>query len=139
MARNITLAWNPSEGADYYRVRYGTNHGLQAEFEAPITTGTILTIEGLPENETLYFTVTAVSFGNVESDFSNELSWGAARLRIHRLGNYVLITWPASVIGGTLQSSTDLISWTPVTPYRMGSYWAFGEEAAGEKKFYRLK
>ena len=139
VARNLTLTWDASPGADYYHVRYGTQHGLQAEFEAPNTPNTSITITNLPENITYFFTATAVKFGSGESDFSNELPWGVTQLRLQRLGNYVMVSWPAAVVGGQLQSSTDLVSWMPVTPQRMGSYWTFSEAALGEKKFYRLK
>lgn len=87
-AHSVTLAWDPSpdSGVGLYRVHYGTSPGVYTETQdAGLSmTNTVL---GLTGGVTYYFAVTAVGTNQLESDFSNEVSYtppvtGASNLRV---------------------------------------------------------
>jgi len=71
-AGQVTLAWNPSEGADGYRIYWGTQPSVYTRSnDVGPATGT--TVTGLVNTVTYYFAVTAYNVAG-ESDFSTEVS-----------------------------------------------------------------
>jgi hypothetical protein len=75
-AESVDLAWDPSPdaGVASYRVHYGTGSASYTVItNAGPTTG--LTVQGLAEGTTYFFAVTAVGTNQLESDFSNEVSY----------------------------------------------------------------
>jgi len=75
-AQTVNLAWDPSpdSGVGFYRVHYGTTTGAYS-LTTNSGTATSLTVSGLTEGVTYYFAVTAVGTNQLESDFSNEVSY----------------------------------------------------------------
>jgi hypothetical protein len=73
-AGRITLEWDPVPHPDLagYMVYYGTFSG---DYDESVDVGnwTSVTIEGLEEDETYYFSVTAYSVNGGESEYSNEV------------------------------------------------------------------
>lgn len=49
----------------------------------------------------------------------------------------ITIDWPEGLVGYILESSPDLLTWTPVNPQPMVSAWS--EPIGGPRKFYRLR
>ncbi|MCU0772614.1 MAG: tandem-95 repeat protein [Verrucomicrobia bacterium] len=75
-AADVTLAWDPSPdaGVGSYRLHYGTASG---NYTSVTNAGlsTTVTVTGLVEGTTYYFGATAVGTNQLESDFSNEISY----------------------------------------------------------------
>ena len=73
-AGRITLEWDPVTHPDLagYMVYYGT---LSDDYDESVDVGnwTSVTIEGLEEDVTYYFSVTAYSVSGEESEYSNEV------------------------------------------------------------------
>jgi hypothetical protein len=73
-AGQVTLEWDPVRHPDVagYMVYYGTFSG---DYDESVDVGnwTSVTIEGLEEDETYYFSVTAYSVNGEESEYSNEV------------------------------------------------------------------
>jgi hypothetical protein len=75
-----TLVWDPVIHPDVagYMVYYGTSSGdYDVSFE--VGNWTSVTIAGLDNSETYYFTATAYSIYGEESDFSNEVQWTSTK------------------------------------------------------------
>jgi len=75
-AQTVTLAWDPSPDAGIasYRMHYGTASGAYGQ-TTNAGSATTLTVNGLNEGDTYFFAVTAVGTNQLESDFSNEVSY----------------------------------------------------------------
>ncbi len=75
-AANVTLAWDPSPDAGLagYRVHYGTASGNYTSV-TNAGSATNVTVTGLVEGTTYYFGATAVGTNQLESEFSNEISY----------------------------------------------------------------
>jgi len=76
-AAQVTLAWDPSPddpAVASYVIHYGTISGIYTDSTnaGPATTWTV---SGLTEGTTYYFVATAVGTNQLESDFSNEISY----------------------------------------------------------------
>jgi hypothetical protein len=71
-AGQVTLAWNPSEGAEGYRIYWGTQSGVYT-YSNDCGAATQTTVTGLVNTITYYFAVTAYNVAG-ESDFSSEVS-----------------------------------------------------------------
>jgi hypothetical protein len=72
----INLAWDPSSDEDIagYIVHYG-KASRRYQYSADIGDFTTCTISGLKEGPTYYFAVTAYNFDDIESDYSEEISY----------------------------------------------------------------
>ena len=75
-AQSVDLAWDPSPdaGVANYRVHYGTASSNYTTF-TNAGSATDLTVQGLTEGVTYYFAVTAIGTNQLESDFSNQISY----------------------------------------------------------------
>jgi VCBS repeat-containing protein len=75
-AADVTLAWDPSPdaGVASYRLHYGTASGAYTSV-TNAGAATTITVRGLVEGTTYYFGATAVGTNQLESDFSNEISY----------------------------------------------------------------
>jgi len=75
-AADVTLAWDPSPdvGVESYRLHYGAIPGIYTDL-TNAGPATALTVSGLVEGTTYYFVATAVGTNQLESDFSNEISY----------------------------------------------------------------
>ena len=73
---SVTLAWDPSpdSGVASYRVYIGTNAGLYVQ-NTNAGPSTNLTVNGLEYDVEQFFAVTAIGTNQLESDFSNEISY----------------------------------------------------------------
>jgi hypothetical protein len=58
-------------------------------------------------------------------------------LHISQSPNEIIVSWPVSATGYTLQTSTDLINWTPVVGVS-GSDYVISNSTATATVFYRL-
>lgn len=75
-ASRVTLAWDRSTSTNIagYNVHYGTtSHAYTNAVDAGVSTN--VTVSGLISSTTYYFAATAYGTANLESDFSNELSY----------------------------------------------------------------
>lgn len=74
---SVTLAWDPSPspGVVGYRIYYGT---APRDYTNQVNAGnaTLLSVSNLNYGPTYYFTATAYDLAGLESDFSNEASYG---------------------------------------------------------------
>ncbi|HEX3626076.1 MAG TPA: fibronectin type III domain-containing protein [Verrucomicrobiae bacterium] len=119
--QSIELAWSPSVSPDVvgYNVYYGK---VNTSNTNEISTGklTNLTIPGLAEGSTYFFTITAVNNSGIESGGSSPLYysvptkaalWGTPFVSIRG------VSMPVTGLAGHLyaiQVSTNLIDWTSV-------------------------
>ena len=75
-ASTVTLAWDPSTGTNIagYKIYYGASSG---SYTNALTVGSVTTatISNLLNGATYYFVATAYDSSNLESDFSNEVSY----------------------------------------------------------------
>jgi uncharacterized repeat protein (TIGR03803 family) len=88
---------------------------------------------------TLYGTA---SSGGSSSLFSGTV-FSLSLLTIIRSGANVVVSWPANVVGFTLQSTTNLnppVVWSPVSPAPtvVNGQYAVTNSTSGTQKFYRL-
>jgi len=76
-AASASLAWNAATGVSGYRIHYGTSSG---NYTASSTVGntTSSTVPNLNDGTRYYFAVTAYDSSGVESDYSNEVSYGGS-------------------------------------------------------------
>lgn len=58
-------------------------------------------------------------------------------LQIAQAANQVIVSWPGSITGFTLETSSDLIHWTPVTNIS-GSEFVISNNASSAAAFFRL-
>jgi hypothetical protein len=49
----------------------------------------------------------------------------------------ITLQWTAGLVGWVFETSTDLVTWSPLDPQPTGNTWS--EAIAGGKKFYRLR
>jgi hypothetical protein len=73
-AKSVTLMWdpNPESNVNAYVVHHGT--ASRAYFsQTNVGNVTLAVVNGLPEEPPLFFAVTAVTTGGMESEFSNEV------------------------------------------------------------------
>ena len=151
--QSVTLAWNPSPGTDVagYNVYYGA--GCRA-YTNMVNVGkaTNVTISGLVEGATYYFTATAYNTLGLESDWSNETSCSEpglpgtlAKLQIRGAPARQFILTVTGPIGHTydIQASPDLTAWTvigSVTVPAGGSLdFTDANAASFPKRFYRTQ
>jgi len=75
-ARSVTLAWNPSAGTNVagYNLYCGGASGAYTNI-VDVGNTTNATISGLTEGATYFFAATAYDSSDLESDFSNEISY----------------------------------------------------------------
>jgi carbon monoxide dehydrogenase subunit G len=75
-AGSVTLTWNPSTDTNAvgYKIYYGGNSGVYTN-TVSVGSATSVTISGLLEGATYYFSATTVSAVGVESAFSNEATF----------------------------------------------------------------
>lgn len=73
---SITLEWDesPDTGVGAYRIHWGTISGAYTEV-TNAGMATTITIQNLIEDQWYYFVATAVGTNQLESDFSNEVTW----------------------------------------------------------------
>ena len=69
----VWLAWNPSVGAEGYRLYYGPESGMQTIF-VDVGNNTTGEITGLPPGVPIYIVARAY-IGTLESGPSNEVVW----------------------------------------------------------------
>jgi hypothetical protein len=76
--QSVTLAWDasPDAGVASYRVHQGTLSGLYT-VQTNAGSKTTQTVQGLTYDQTYYFAVTAIGSNQLESEFSNELTYTA--------------------------------------------------------------
>jgi hypothetical protein len=86
--RSVTLAWDPSPGANAianYNVYYGVASATYTNVVAA-GTNTTVSISNLVNATTYYFATTAVDTSGLESDYSSEAVWKCPlRLKLQRL------------------------------------------------------
>ncbi|HEX4666651.1 MAG TPA: fibronectin type III domain-containing protein, partial [Chthoniobacterales bacterium] len=73
--QSVGLAWDPNTENDIagYKVYWGTGSG---NYGSPQVVGTTTaTVDGLADQTTYYFAVTAYNQNGLESDYSNEVSY----------------------------------------------------------------
>ncbi len=77
-AQSLTLAWDPSPdaGVASYRVHFGTSSRSYSQI-TNAGAATTLIVTGLNTGTTYFFAVTAMGTNQLESDFSNEISYSA--------------------------------------------------------------
>lgn len=75
-AETVNLAWDasPDLSVASYRIHYGTSSAAYTEV-TNAGNNLSITIQGLTANETYYFAATAVGTNQLESEFSNEISY----------------------------------------------------------------
>ncbi|MCU0788250.1 MAG: Ig-like domain-containing protein, partial [Verrucomicrobia bacterium] len=92
-AAEVTLAWDPSPDAGVagYRLHYGTASGIYTGY-TNAGAATTLTVRGLLDGTTYYFSATAVGTNQLESDFSNEIVYSvpAANTTITVIGGQTI-------------------------------------------------
>ena len=69
--KQVSLDWNPIDGAASYNVKYGTAPGVYTNTKS--VTGTSVTVEALTSGTKYYFVVSSIVSGK-ESKYSNEVS-----------------------------------------------------------------
>lgn len=84
---SVTLAWDasPSTGITAYRVYYGPASRTYTNFVSVPGTQLTAVVSNLVQGATYYFAATALA-GELESDFSNEVSYTVPRPRIRGPG-----------------------------------------------------
>jgi len=100
-ARSVALAWEPNSDENIvgYKLHYGTE---SASYSRVLDLGTELacSLHDLPENTTYYFAVTAYNNFEIESDFSEELSWTVSAGIDPRDGPFEIILLSTPPVGG---------------------------------------
>ncbi len=76
LAAQVTLAWDASDEAAGYKIYYGTTSN---NYSSVVDVGntTSYTFTDLPNGSTYYFAATAYDASNLESDYSDEISYNA--------------------------------------------------------------
>jgi hypothetical protein len=147
----LTLSWQASTSTNVanYKVYYGTTRGsyTQAVSAGPLTQATIT---GLTPGTTYFLAVTASDDAELESGYSNEISFvvpagrpdqGQPELSLLRVGNDSVLQWSIDYAGFTLQwSASPVGEWTDLTssPSISGSFFTYTNMAAAAQQFYRL-
>lgn len=149
IARNLTLAWNPSTDSSVvgYNLYYGTSSG---DYTSKITVGnvTTATVSNLVAGTTYYFSATAYNANGVESNFSNETKF---------IVPGVLTLAPGATASGAptirfpvepdhwyeVQATSDFQSWTTIFQTTVASTNEWVEftdpnAASFRSRFYRL-
>jgi hypothetical protein len=149
--QSITLAWNPSldptvAGCDIY---YGVASRTYTNI-IDVGKATNITISGLVEGTTYYFTATAYNALGVESDFSNETSYtvpttALARLKLRAAPARQVILTVTGAIGHTYQilATQDFKTWTVIGTVTVGASGSLDftdtNAASFPKRFYRTR
>lgn len=107
---SVTLAWEPSPsvGVVGYNIYYGIASSLYTNKTA-VGNVTNATVTKLKQATTYYFSATATD-GNLESDFSNEVSYTVPG-----------VLPPANLvpIAILVEQSTNMINWTSMTNFTL--------------------
>lgn len=143
-SQSVQLNWSPSNSPDVvgYNIYYG---GVNGEFTNEISVGntTNVTVSGLLDNTTYYFSARTISSSGIESPYALQASY-AVPTAAAMFGKPVFSSNGVSVtvkgIPGyvyVIQASTDMVNWlsleTNLTPL------LFTDTNAGRynKRFYR--
>ncbi len=149
---SVTLAWDASTSTNVanYKIYYGT---ASTNYTQVVSAGLVTqtTITGLALGTTYYFAATACDYVGLESDYSEEVFFSvpAGRpdqnppgLSLLQAGNQLVLQWPASYSGYTLQwSSSPAGEWTDLTPGASisGDYFTYTETASAAQRYFRLR
>ncbi len=145
---SIQLAWDPSSSPDVvaYRVHVGTTPG---GYSRSIRVGNVTsyTVTELEPGETYHFAVTAISWNELESDYSNPVS-----ASLEEVSRPVL---RGSMVGGAFQivsdspvtrtyivdQSSDLREWTVLTTLipDLEGRLSFTNQPVGPQRFFRIR
>lgn len=103
----VTLAWDPSPdaGVGAYRVHWGIESGAY-RWATNAGASKSITVQGLTNGVEYYFAATAVDTNQLESDFSNEVSWVA---EVYSPPTRTIITLTPVAL-----HSTNLVDWNEV-------------------------
>jgi hypothetical protein len=114
LASNVTLAWDPNPEPDIagYRVHWGVGSG-QYSYSQDVGTETIATIENLDRGVTFYFAVTAYNTAQLESEFSDEVSFAVPLtdwvanddLYVAQKGQSLVVASPGILANDSIHSS----------------------------------
>jgi hypothetical protein len=125
-AQKVSLEWQPSTSSYVagYKVYYGTVPGNYTNIVS-VGNLTQATVQGLTEGVTYYFAVTAYDVTDLESDFSNEVSYSVpapepVKLQMQTVQQNGISSIEISATGTissewTLESSVDLKTWNTYT------------------------
>ena len=145
---SVKLEWSASTSTDVtgYRIHYGTSSGSRT---ASVVVGNVAsgTVSGLVDGVTYYFVVSALNAGDLESGFSNEVSFKpglhTSRIQTSASGETVVIV--QGLIGSQydIEASEDLKSWSVIETVTMpqSASLEFSDPDAGTypKRFYRTR
>lgn len=144
----VKLAWNPSPDPSVtgYRIHYGVS---PAQYTNSIAVGNVTsaTVSGLVNGVTYYFTTTAYNSSDIESLFSNEISYQPAfsllQVRINLARQPVLNIQGQGGHSYEIQATQNLTDWTVLgtaTPNAGGNVEFTDAGAASfPSRFYRLR
>jgi hypothetical protein len=114
LASKVTLAWDPNPESDIagYRVHWGVGSG-QYSYSQDVGTETIATIENLDRGVTFYFAVTAYNTAQLESEFSDEVSFAVPLtdwvanddLYVAQQGQSLVVSSPGILANDSIYSS----------------------------------
>ena len=76
-AAQVTLAWDAENGVAGYKIYYGTVSKHYTSF-IDVGKNTTYTVPNLSDGITYYFAATAYDASNLESDYSNEVSYSSS-------------------------------------------------------------
>jgi hypothetical protein len=87
---SITLAWDPNTEPDLqgYKIHYGPTRG---NYTNTVNVGNVTnyTVAGLPAGSTFVFVATAYNTSNLESDYSEPVTWSS---KLSPPGNFRMIS-----------------------------------------------
>jgi len=144
----VQLAWSPSPdvGVIGYRIYYGVS---PSQYTNSIAVGnvTVGTISGLVNGVTYYFATTAYTASDVQSPFSNEISYKPAfsQLQARLISPHQMVLTIQGQVGHNydIEATQDFVTWTVIgtaTPGDSGNVEFTDTNAASfSKRFYRLR
>jgi len=103
-AAQVTLAWDPSDGATGYNIYYGTTSKV---YTSVVNVGnvTTFTFSNLANNTTYYFAATAYDLSGNESDYSDEIVYNSSSTAATP-SSYTIIA--SAGTGGTISPSGNV-------------------------------